>query len=110
MSYRAALAASAATANDGTVLANLAAGPNDPVIGGANVSVPEALALGLWLGGAVANYGTVTFNLPDYQTNPAGFLGVFQHEVHEVLGTGSALPNNTGGGTLPTTIAAADLF
>ena len=108
--YRAALAASATTAADATALANLAIGPNDPVIGGVNISVPEALSLALGLSGSVANYGTVSFNLATYQTNPGGFLGTIQHEINEVLGTASSLPNNTGGGTLPATIAPAALF
>ena len=116
--FRAALVASATTANDVTVLAGLGIGTtNDPVIGGTNIAVPDALALALGLSGTQANYGTVTFNTATYQTNPGGFLGTIQHEVNEVLGTGSSLPNNvngvlTGGGaaTLPTTIAPADLF
>lgn len=108
--YRDALAASATTAADATALANLPAGPTDPVIGSANINVPEALAFTLGLGAAVANYGTVSFNLATYQSNPGGFLGVIQHEINEVLGTASSLPNNTGAGVLPTTIAPADLF
>lgn len=109
-SFRAALVTHATTANDTTALANLSVGPNDPVIGGASVAVPQALGFALGLSGAQGNYGTVSFNTASYQTNPAGFLGVIQHEVNEVLGTGSSLPNNTGVGTLPTTIAPADLF
>ena len=108
--YRNALVASAATANDAIVLAGLAVGTNDPVIGGANVSVTEALGLALGLSGTVGNYGTVTFNKATYETNPNGFLGVIQHEINEVLGTASNLPNNTGAGVLPTTVSAADLF
>jgi hypothetical protein len=119
LAYRTALVASATTANDVTVLAGLGVGTNDPVIAGANIAVPEALALALGLSGAQANYGTVTFNTGTYASNPPGFLGVIQHEINEVLGTGSSLPNNMngvlpgpGGGTatLPTTIAPADLF
>ena len=117
--YRNALVLKATTANDAIVLANLPAGPTDPVIGGANVAVPQALGLALGLSGVQANYGTVSFNTATYASNPAGFLGVIQHEIDEVLGTGSNLPNNVngilpgpGGGTaiLPTTIAPADLF
>ena len=117
--YRNALVVKATTANDATVLANLSAGPNDPVIGGANVAVPQALGLALGLSGVQGNYGTVSFNTATYSSNPAGFLGVIQHEVNEVLGTGSNLPNNVngvlpgpGGGpaVLPTTIAPSDLF
>lgn len=114
--YRTALVNAATTANDTTVLAGLAAGANDPVINGANVAVTEALGLALGLSGTQPT-GTVTFSTATYASNPAGFLGVIQHEINEVLGTGSNLPNNnngvlTGGGTatLPTTIAAADLF
>lgn len=95
-------------ANDATVVANLGAGPNDPVLGAANITVPEALAFALGLGSSQLNYGSVTFNKTTYEANPAGFLGVIQHEVNEVLGTSSNLPN--GGGTAPSTIMPADLF
>jgi hypothetical protein len=108
--YRAALLTNATTANDATVLANLSTGSVDPVIGGTNIAVPTALGLALGLSGTQANYGTVTFNTATYSSNPAGFLGVIQHEINEVLGTASSLPNNTGTATLPTTIAPADLF
>ena len=117
--YRNALVAKATTANDATVLANLPATATDPVIGGANVAVPQALGLALGLSGTQVSYGTVSFNTVTYSSNPGGFLGVIQHEVDEVLGTGSNLPNNVngvlpgpGGGpaVLPTTIAPADLF
>lgn len=112
LEYRTALAASSATANDVTVLAGLGLGTNDPVIGGANISVPPALALILGLSGTQANYGTVTFNKTTYEANPLGFLGTIQHEVNEVLGTASSLPNGKKGvaGALPTTIAPPDLF
>lgn len=107
-SYLAKLQSGQSGANDATVLANLGAGPNDPVIGGTDIRLPDALALALGLGSAQSTYGTVTFNKSTYETNPAGFLGVIQHEINEVLGTSSSLPN--GGGTLPATIAPADLF
>lgn len=107
-SYLTALNSAATSANDSTVLANIGAGPNDPVINGANIAVPQALAVALGLRTPVANYGTVTFNKDTYESNPAGFLGVIQHELNEVLGTSSSLPN--GGGAVPTTIAPADLF
>ena len=117
--YRTKLQESATTANDTTVLANLPGGTNDPVINRPNISVPLALGFALGLSGVQANYGTVTFNTGTYGSNPAGFLGVIQHEINEVLGTSSSLPNNVngvlpppGGGpaVLPTTIAPADLF
>jgi hypothetical protein len=107
-SYLAKLQAVQSGANDATVVANLGAGPNDPVLNAANISVPQALAFALGLGSAPASYGSVTFNQTTYQSNPAGFLGVIQHEVNEVLGTSSNLPN--GGGALPATIMPADLF
>ncbi len=106
--YLGKLQAGQSGANDATVIANLGAGPNDPVLGAANVSVPQALAFALGLGSAQLNYGSVTFNKTTYEANPAGFLGVIQHEVNEVLGTSSNLPN--GGGTTPTTVMPADLF
>lgn len=113
VAYRAALVTRATTANDATVLAGLSAGPNEPVRNGESISVTEALGLALGLSGAVGNYGTVRFNTATYSSNPAGFLGVIQHEINEVLGTSSSLPNANPPGTagaLPTTIAAADLF
>ncbi len=109
-SYRSALSTAATTATDATVLANIGAGPNDPVLNVAQISLPDALSFALGLGSAQANYGTVSFNLNTYKVNPAGFLGVIQHEVNEVLGTASSLPNGTGGATLPITIAPSDLF
>ncbi len=113
VAYRAALVTHATTTNDAIVLAGLSAGVNDPVVNGANVSVTEALGVALGLRGSLANYGTVSFEKARYETNPMGFLGVIQHEVNEVLGTSSSLPNaNPPGtaGTLPTTITPADLF
>jgi hypothetical protein len=107
-SYLSALNSSATSATDAAVIANIGAGPNDPVINGANVSIPQALALALGLGSPQANYGSVTFNKSTYETNPGGFLGVIQHEINEVLGTASSLPN--GGGATPTTITPPDLF
>lgn len=107
-SYLGKLQAVQSGANDATVVANLGAGPNDPVLNAANITVPQALAFALGLGSSQASYGTVTFNQTTYQSNPAGFLGVIQHEVNEVLGTSSNLPN--GGGTLPATIMPSDLF
>ena len=107
-SYLTKLQSAQSGANDATVLANLGSGPNDPVVNAANITVPQALAVALGLRSAPASYGSVTFNQSTYQSNPAGFLGVIQHEVNEVLGTSSNLPN--GGGTTPTTIMPADLF
>lgn len=107
-SYRSALVSHATTSNDSTALANLSLGPNDPVIGAANISLTTALAFTLGLDVSAASYGTVTFNTTDYQSDPAGFLGVVQHEINEVLGISSSLPN--GGGALPVTIFPADLF
>ncbi len=108
--YRTALANHAGTANDATALANLPTGTN-PVVGAAGVQVTDALGLALGLSGVQTTYGTVTFNTGTYSLNPAGFLGVIQHELNEVLGTSSSLPNNTGTATLPTAaIAPADLF
>lgn len=111
--FRTALINSATTAADQTVIANIGAGPNDPVLNAARINVSEALAFTLGLGSSVANYGSVTFNKTTYQSNPAGLLGVMQHEINEVLGTSSNLPNgNPPGtaGTLPSTIFPADLF
>ncbi len=108
--YRSALAASATTAADTTALANFPSAANDPVLGSPNINVTEALAFALGLDTAPASFGTVAFNLSTYQSNPGGFLGVIQHEINEVLGTSSSLPNNTGGGVLPTSITPADLF
>ncbi len=107
-SYLGKLQAGQSGANDATVVANLGAGPNDPVVNAVNISVPQALAFALGLGSSQASYGTVTFNKTTYESNPAGLLGVIQHEVNEVLGTSSNLPN--GGGTLPATIMPSDLF
>ncbi|MEO6739604.1 MAG: NF038122 family metalloprotease [Chthoniobacteraceae bacterium] len=111
--YRGALANNITTANDATAVANLITGTNDPVINGTIVDVNTALGFALGLNLAQASYGTVTFQTSLYQSNPAGFLGVIQHEVNEVLGTASNLPNANPPGTglaLPTTIAPADLF
>ena len=109
-SYRTALATRVTSANDAIVLSSIGIGPNDPVLNQPNIAIPEALAFTLGLGPAATNYGTATFNLGDYGPNPGGFLGTIQHEVNEVLGMGSNLPNFTTTATLPNQIAPTDLF
>lgn len=108
-------ARSSGNTTDTTVLAHLGAGPNDPVLNNSKITVAEALAVTMGLAGATAptSYGTVSFNLNDYKTNPVGFLATIQHEVNEVLGMGSNLPNASTPGTplsAPGTIMPSDQF
>ncbi len=111
--YRAKLALTPQSPNDTIALAAIGAGPTDPVIGGLSIKVPEALmkGLGLILAPQGSDYGTVTLG-SGFDLNPAGLLGVVQHEVNELLGTSSSLPNGSGGvaGAIPTVIATGDLF
>lgn len=108
-SYLNKLTLSATTADDATALASIGSGPNDPVLGKSTLSVPVTLAYALGLRSTpLSSFGTVSFNTSLFETNPAGFAGVIQHEINEVLGTASNLPN--GGGTLPSAIRPVDLF
>lgn len=133
-SYYNSLIASATSANDHTALvntsgtANLAANATNPVTGSSSIVLknPLARAMGFFAPvgtlssadtGSLCNYtgdGCIGLNLAitnDPGKGTAGgynLLSVVEHEIDEILGLGSALPN--GGGSAPADPAPEDLF
>ncbi len=114
-SYLAALTADAKTSNDATALAHLGAGPNNPVNGDLNINVKTAnlRAVGLDLLNPPSVDGTVGLNTSITNLSRGGpqdsskydLMAVTEHEIDEVLGLGSALPNRPY-----STIFPEDLF
>ena len=120
--YNALVTNSSGNATDTSAIASLG-GPsaNNPVTGSQDIVLPVTLASDL---GLVAQYSTsfsscdsltanacITLNTTLLNTSgspPSGLEGIVQHEIDEVLGTASALPN--GGGTVPANPMAADLY
>lgn len=106
--YCNALVAHATTANDASAVASLLVGgvcpTNNPVTGSSmiNVKTPNLRALGL-LGPPSSADGTVMVNTS--LTNPGSpgsalsysLISVVEHEMDELLGLGSALPNTNAG-------------
>ncbi|PWU08754.1 MAG: hypothetical protein C5B50_28965 [Verrucomicrobia bacterium] len=117
-SYLSALNSHATTANDATALAHLAAGPNNPVNGNANMSVASALVRALGMSGSVSLDSTISFNIPicnlnrnNIDPNKYDLMSVAMHEMDEALSFGSALDNLANGNPTPTgPIKPADLF
>jgi hypothetical protein len=125
--YDALLTDSSGDATDMSAIASLGGGPhvNNPVTGSSNISMTTTLAalLGLigsnsstsWsqCGNLTANacidIGTDLISANNGGTDAPAMFGVAQHEIDEVLGTSSSLPNGTGT-TTPTVPAAADLY
>lgn len=120
--YSALVANSSGDTTDAVAIASLgAASAFNPVTGSANVELSPILASNLGVGSVVSDSfsqcGNVTANaciqvganVLNATGAPMGSLmGTVEHEIDEVLGTSSALPN--GGGTLPTDPSVADLF
>ena len=121
--YNALVANSSGNATDISAIASLGGGPHtsNPVTGSSNVVMTATLAATLGLGSqfstTFAQCGGLTANACvtisqaalNVSGSPlAGLGGIVQHEVDEVLGTASNLPN--GGGSVPTDPLAADLY
>jgi len=121
--YNALLANSSGNATDTSAIGSLGGGPHtiNPVTGSGNMVMTTTLAslLGLdsQVSGTFASCGGLAANacvtLSQAALNAggsplAGLNGIVQHEVNEVLGTASNLPN--GGGALPDDPLAADLY
>jgi len=101
--YLTALTLDATTSNDATALAHLGAGPNNPVNGDQHINVKTAnlRAVGLDLLNPPSVDGTVGLNTSITNLSRGGpqdsskydLMAVTEHEINEVLGLGSALPN-----------------
>ena len=105
--FHTALKSKAADANDTNALSKLPNGLFDPVINSTNISVTTALYQGLGLGNLLKTNdmdSTISFN-PDLVnltrpgTNPDNYdlEEVLEHEIDEVLGTSSDLPDDGAG-------------
>ncbi len=120
--YNALVANSSGNATDTAAIASLG-GPsaNNPVTGSTTINMTATLASTLGLGSqyssAFSSCGNLNANacitlnttlLNTSGTPGAALEGIVQHEMDEVLGTASALPN--GGGTVPTIPMVADLY
>ncbi len=120
--YNALVAASSGDATDTSAIASLGVpGANNPVTGSGNIVLTSTLASLLGLGsqasstfndcGGLTANACITISSAALNTGgspEAGVGSIVQHEVDEVLGTASNLPN--GGGTVPTDPMPADLF
>ena len=121
--YNALAANSSGDATDGSAVASLGGGShlNNPVTGSPDVTLSTTLASALGLSAqsssSFSNCGALIANaciaLSQAALNAsgaplAGLNAIVQHEVDEVLGTFSALPN--GGGSVPSDPAVADLY
>jgi hypothetical protein len=121
--YNALVANSSGDATDTSAIASLGGGPhtNNPVTGSSDIVMTTTLAADLGLaaqasssfsscGGLTAN-ACITLSAAALNVGGsplAGLNGIVQHEVDEVLGTASNLPN--GGGTVPGDPMVADLY
>src|SRR5262249_6706436 len=110
--YRSALVADAKTTNDIVALAHLPAGSMNPVTPSSNISVKTAnlRAIGLLAssglpGGydGIIGLNTSLMNLPRSTLDPFKYdlMAVTAHEIDEVLGLASALPNPSFNSPLP---------
>ncbi len=103
-SYLNALKADATSANDATALAHLPNGPNNPVTGDAFINVKTANLRAVGINGLNSGLaggvdGIIGLNTHITDVGSPGSSGQFsllattEHEIDEVLGLGSALPN-----------------
>jgi hypothetical protein len=121
--YHSALVAnSSGDATDTAAIASLGgANANNPVTGSNQIQMTSTLAAYLGVGSQVSDMFAgcdnltanaciqVGTNVLNASGSPmASLMGTVEHEVDEVFGTSSALPN--GGGTQPMDPSAADLF
>ena len=110
-SFLPALKGTATTADDATAYALLPNSSTNPVDGGSDMTLTAANfnAIGVTVGTNGQPYGTISVNTSQTSPGSAGTTGsydiisVVQHEIDEVLGMGSLLPNS--GSPFPT-----DLF
>lgn len=110
-SYLAALKNSATSVNDFNALSQLPNGPGDPVENniGINLFVPLARLLGFYSGfgnGTIdstiyLNTSIMNFTRPPGDPSKYDLIAVCEHEMDEVLGTGSGLPNFPNGPIFP---------
>jgi hypothetical protein len=101
--YLAALKSTAADANDTNAISQLPNSPTDPLIGGTNVHLTLALAVHLGLDTGTGpdgfdstislNTTIMNFSRPPTNSNNYDMQGTVAHELDEVLGTSSGLPN-----------------
>ncbi len=110
-SYHTALKNKAADANDTNALSKLPNGNHDPVVSGTQVNLTTALYRCVGLGTYTGMDSTISINtdLVNYTRpgiNPDNYdmQEVVEHEIDEVLGTSSALPDTADG------INVMDLF
>jgi hypothetical protein len=111
--YLSALKNSAADANDTNAISKLPNSPTDPLIGGTNIHLTLALARHLGLDfvegpdgfDSTISLNTTIMNITRPPGNPDNYdmQGVVAHEMDEVLGSSSGLPNTN-------IIWAMDLF
>jgi hypothetical protein len=114
--YLAGLQASATSRNDSNALSQLPNGPTDPVLGESQIQVtlPLARLMGYFNGYGPDGYdATINLNIPIMNltrppANPNDYdlISVAEHEMDEVLGFDSTLPDNYPGGP----IGPMDLF
>jgi hypothetical protein len=102
-SFRTALKNKATDANDTNALSKLPTGTHDPVLNGNQVVVTTALYRCLGLGSTGGgtdstvsfNPGLVNLTRPGTNPNNYDLEEVMEHEIDEVLGTSSSLPDAT---------------
>jgi len=110
--YRSALMADARTTNDSVALAHLPAGPINPVTPSSNMSVKTANLRAIGLPGSsglpggydgIITLNTALMNLSRSTNDPSKFdlMAATAHEIDEVLGLASALPNPSFNSPLP---------
>jgi len=119
LSYRAALASHATTADDATALAHLPSQTNNPVNGNADIFLHDGLARALGFGANISGsdatvyLNTSIMNLSSLGTNTDSYslFSTVSHEMDEALGFGSALNGLTNGQAAPTgVVLPEDLF
>jgi hypothetical protein len=108
--YIAALKTSAASVNDTNALSKLPDGPTDPVIGGTQIHLTTAQSRVLGLDSYSGLDSTISLNMslmnftrPPIDPDKYDLISVTEHEVDEVLGISSGLPNTS-------VVWPADLF
>jgi hypothetical protein len=93
--------ANPSSADDAAALASLPIASTNPVNGSANILVKTATIRALGIGGSFPPTdgfdGTISFNPAIVDVNGGSFslLATIEHEIDEVLGLGSSLPNFT---------------
>jgi hypothetical protein len=105
--YLAALTANATSANDAIALSHLGPGPNNPVNSDATINVKTANLRAVGISAGVPLDGLIGLNTNLTDIGSPGTTGQFslfatvEHEINEVLGLGSALPNPPSNAPFP---------